>query len=379
MQVDDPYAELGLRPGAADEAVKAAWRRLVSQWHPDRNPNAEAADRVKRFNVAYEQIVQARRGGSSPDDAGTAEGGRAPGRHTNGRWSTHGFGTQADASARTEGQGFRSVPRQIPRKVRLSLEDAIRGCVRELRGRITEICRRCVAEGWIDMGQDCAACDGVGTQRVKPLFTWLTREIRCAECQGTGRLRSPCPDCQGAGRRKIDYRQQVRLPAGLRDGDTLNADAGRHGGVSLSLNLVVEIEPHPFFRREADGTLRCEIPVDGFRWLAEEWMDVPTPDGLQQIRLRRAARTYRLRGHGAPPRPGSPRADLLLTVTPAFAETLAPSVQEALARLAESAAAAPPAPAVAEWRRTLAAWTPASQAEDKPRRRRTQTRSRAGS
>jgi molecular chaperone DnaJ len=169
------------------------------------------------------------------------------------------------------------------------------------------------------------------------------------------------------------------LPAGLRDGDTLNADAGRHGDVCLTLSLVVEVEPHPFFRRETDGTLRCEIPVDGFRWLAEEWMDVPTPDGLQQIRLRRAARTYRLRGHGAPPRPGSPRADLLLTVTPAFAETLAPAVQEALARLAESAAAAPPAPAVAEWRRTLAAWTPASQAEDKPRRRRTQTRSRAGS
>lgn len=377
MQVDDPYAELGLRPGAANEAVKAAWRRLVSQWHPDRNPSAEAADRVKRFNVAYEQIVQARRGGPSIDGADEADDGRAPTRSRDPGRSGHGFGAEQDAWARADGSGFGPFPRHIPRKVRLSLEDAIRGCVRELRGRITATCRRCLTQGWIDMGQDCAACDGIGTQRVKPLFAWLAREIRCADCEGSGRLRSPCPDCQGAGRRKIDYRQQVRLPAGVRDGDTLGADAGRHGDVELTLDLAVEIDPHPFFRREADGTLRCEIPVDGFRWLAEDWMDVPTPDGLQQIRLRRAARTYRLRGHGAPPRPGSPRADLLLTVTPTFAETLDPALQDALARLAETAAKAAPAPAVAEWQRTLQAWTPAPQAGDRPRRSRPQARSRA--
>jgi molecular chaperone DnaJ len=255
----------------------------------------------------------------------------------------------------------------LPRKVRLRLEEAIRGCVRELRGRITEACRPCGSGGWVDLGQDCAGCRGTGVQRVKPLFAWLASEIRCADCDGSGRLRGPCPQCQGAGRRQIDYRQQVRLPAGVRDGDMLNADAGCHGDVELTLSLAVEIEPHPFFRREADGTLRCEIPVDGYAWLAEDWMEVPTPDGLQQIRLRRTARTYRLRGHGAQPRPGGARADLLLTVTPTFAEDTPPEVGQLLARLAETAAASPPAPAVAEWRRTLQAW--AASAPEKGRGR----------
>lgn len=366
MQVDDPYAELGLRPGAADEAVKAAWRRLVSQWHPDRNPSADAADRVKRFNVAYEQILQQRRADGDAD-AGQ-ERASARGRSPTARDS--GSFAEDDAYAQARDAGSHRLRRELPRKVRLSLEDAIRGCVRELRGRITQPCSACRAGGWIDMGTDCAACRGTGTQRVNRMFSWLASEIRCADCEGSGRTRTPCPACHGAGRRQIDYRQQVRLPPGVRDGDTLSADAGRHGDVDLTLSLAVEIEPHPFFRREADGTLRCEIPVDGYAWLAEDWMDVPTPDGLQQIRLRRAARTYRLRGHGAQPGPGSARADLLMTVTPAFAEETPPEIQQLLARLAQAAASAPPAPAVAEWQQALQAWTQASKQAGKPRRKR---------
>ena len=375
MHVDDPYAELGLSPEAPDETVKSAWRRLLSRWHPDRNPSADAADRVKRFNVAYEQILLQRRAGAAaaaapeqasgfgawadvrPNDAGTDDGSRANG------------GNGGNGA-------FHRRLRTLPRKVRLRLEEAILGCVRELRGRITEACRPCGSVGLVDLGQDCAGCRGTGVQRVKPLFAWLASEVRCADCDGSGRLRRTCAQCHGAGRRQIDYRQQVRLPAGVRDGDTLSADAGCHGDVELALSLTVEIEPHPFFRREADGTLRCEIPVDGYAWLVEDWTDVPTPDGLQQIRLRRAARTYRLRGHGAQPQPGSARADLLLTVTPTFAEHTPPEVQQLLARLAETAAASPPAPAVAEWRRTLQAWAASAQDKGRGPRGRAQKRRR---
>ena len=365
MRVDDPYAELGLLPGAPDEAVKAAWRRLLSRWHPDRNPSADAADRVKRFNVAYEQIVQQRRADAAAD-AGPAAHGHAHG-DASGEVRPDDACTDDGSWARTGDAAFRRRSRTLPRKLRLRLEEAILGCVRELRGRITEACRPCGSGGWVDLGQDCAGCRGTGVQRVKPLFAWLASEIRCADCDGSGRLRGPCPQCQGAGRRQIDYRQQVRLPAGVRDGDVLSADAGLHGGVDLSLQLTIEIEPHPFFHRETDGTLRCEIPVDGYAWLAEDWTDVPTPDGLQQIRLRRGARTYRLRGHGAQPHPGGARADLLLSVTPTFAEFTPPEVQQQLARLAETAATSPPAPAVAEWRRTLQAWAASSKEKGRSR------------
>ena len=46
MDTRHAFAELGLTPGATAHEVKAAWRRLVSHWHPDRNDSAGAVARI---------------------------------------------------------------------------------------------------------------------------------------------------------------------------------------------------------------------------------------------------------------------------------------------------------------------------------------------
>ena len=56
MGLDDAYVELGVSPGASESEVKAAWRRLVSRWHPDRNASADAAALMQRINRAYDRI-----------------------------------------------------------------------------------------------------------------------------------------------------------------------------------------------------------------------------------------------------------------------------------------------------------------------------------
>jgi len=111
MRVDDPYAELGLRPQASDEAVKAAWRRLLSRWHPDRNPSADAADRVKRFNVAYEQILQQRR---SQGDADTGQA-RAPARSRSSTARDGGSFADDEAHAQARDAGSIRPRRVLPR------------------------------------------------------------------------------------------------------------------------------------------------------------------------------------------------------------------------------------------------------------------------
>ena len=55
--MEDPYKVLGVEPGASDEEIKKAYRRLAKKYHPDLNPGDEvAARKMKEVNAAYEQI-----------------------------------------------------------------------------------------------------------------------------------------------------------------------------------------------------------------------------------------------------------------------------------------------------------------------------------
>ena len=68
--IEDPYKVLGLSPGASDEEVKKAYRKLAMQYHPDRNPGDEvAARKMQEINAAYEQIK------NPPKTAGSGYGG----------------------------------------------------------------------------------------------------------------------------------------------------------------------------------------------------------------------------------------------------------------------------------------------------------------
>ncbi len=61
--MDDPYAVLGVRPGAPADELAAAYRSQAKRWHPDRNPDEESARRMAQVNAAYDLL---RAGGESP-------------------------------------------------------------------------------------------------------------------------------------------------------------------------------------------------------------------------------------------------------------------------------------------------------------------------
>ena len=61
------YAELDVTPDASDDAIDAAYRRLMSRYHPDRVAGAAedvrtlAETRARAINAAYDTIMHARR------------------------------------------------------------------------------------------------------------------------------------------------------------------------------------------------------------------------------------------------------------------------------------------------------------------------------
>lgn len=332
MTINDAYTELGLAPGASDAEVKAAWRRMVSRWHPDRNASAEAAALIQRINGAYERIRLAAVS-AGVDDA-----------------------TEAPAA---EG-------RTVQRRVRLSIEDAVLGCTRVLRGRLVDACAACSSSGFWGAPQRCTACGGSGRRRADWWVSWPPVASPCADCDGSGTHRQACPACAGAGKQTLRYRCTVRLPAGLRHGDRLAADGGgsHRGGFDGRLDLRIELAPHPLFCIGDDGLLRADVPVDGFAWLAQRQVQVPAPCGLLLLQLRRGRLVYRLPGQGLPlQRGGGPRADYLVTVVPAFPD-LPDAEQQALLERLAAISDAQPTPPLRAWRQRLQAWARGRRAAD---------------
>jgi molecular chaperone DnaJ len=326
MHVEDPYHDLGLRPDSTDEEVKAAWRRLSAQWHPDRNKSPHALRNIQRINRALEEIRRARKN----PDAGADE---------------------TSTPAAPEAQHV----------VHLTLEEVVTGCTKEVRGELVEDCGDCAGSGLQPHARQCMECDGSGLIRQGLWFGWVSQTVECGSCQGHGTTRQACAACGARGKAPpIKYSCRVKVAPGARAGDLLDVSARIQGRKrTLALRLRIELHPHDLFTADADGTLNCEMPVDGFAWMANRWIEVPTPRGLQQMKLRRDALGYRIKGAGLPWGSQARTGDCIVTVVPLFPEALNPEQEAAIDRLVKSnsgAAGTVAGDRTAEWRRLLEKW-----------------------
>lgn len=344
MSTANAFAELGLAPDANEAEVKAAWRRLVSQWHPDRNDSTDAVATMQRINKAFEAIRRSEFIGARAPQA-DADGG--------------------DASAsRHPADTDRAPRRTISRKVRLTLEEAALGCTKVLQGKLTDTCAPCAGAGYRGLGGACTRCDGAGALRQRVWFGWSGALAECEACGGSGLVNPPCPACEGSGKSAARrYRFNVRIPHGVRDGDLLHVDGRRpRPGQSPGdddLDLRVEVLDHPFFRLDDDGTIRCDIPVDGFAWIANRSIDVPTLDGMQRLSLSRDRRSYRLEGQGYPVERRGRRGDQLVEVVPVFPGRLSADQEILLDQLIATSAGTDGRAAddrLGAWGRELGAW-----------------------
>ena len=369
MPTDNAYAELGLPPGATETEVKAAWRRLVSHWHPDRNAQAGAVGRMQRINLAFEALRQA--GFPAAVVAPAADWPRRPSAAA--AKPAAGAESRPEAKRKTEPEPEPDVPaapcsdgppgRTVQRKVRLTLEEAALGCTKVLRGKASRVCAGCTGRGWLEPGGACEACAGAGTQRQRGWYGLFGSSLAaCTACAGTGLQRQPCAACAGTGQHaRPGYRVTVRLPPGVRHGDPLQVDGRRMRPDQSPGDLLIRVAvlPHAFFTLDGDGSLRCTLPVNGFAWAAGRAVTVPTLTGLQNLALQRDVLTYTLPGQGFPVARRGARGDQIISVQPIFPDRLSTDQQILLDQLvaATSGAGSPAAGhPLRAWQQTLQAW-----------------------
>ena len=74
----------------------------------------------------------------------------------------------------------------------------------------------------------------------------------------------PCDVCHGSGRARSQRTMQVRIPAGVTDGQRIRikgkGSKGENGGPAGDLYVVVHVRPHKVFGRKGDN-LTVEVPV----------------------------------------------------------------------------------------------------------------------
>ncbi|MBT2396027.1 molecular chaperone DnaJ [Streptomyces sp. ISL-100] len=380
----DYYKVLGVPKDATEAEIKKAYRKLAREFHPDANKgDAKAEERFKEISEANDVLGDPKRrkeydearalfgngalfnrqgrpgpgagGGSFNFDLGDLFGGAQGGAQTGGAGGFGGgLGDVFGGLFNRGGPGVRTgtQPRRgqdIESEVTLSFTEAVDGATVPLRMSSQAPCKACSGTG-----------DKNGTPRVCPTCVGTGQVSRgggggfsltdpCVDCRGRGLIaQDPCEVCKGSGRAKSSRTMQVRIPAGVSDGQRIRlrgkGSPGERGGPAGDLYVVVHVDAHPVFGRKGDN-LTVTVPVTFVEAALGGEVKVPTLGG-PPVTLKLPAgtpngRTMRARGKGAVRKDGT-RGDLLVTVEVEVPKDLDDKAREALESYREATAGEDP-------------------------------------
>ncbi len=333
MADDDYYNLLGVERGANDAALKSAFRKKAMQYHPDKNPGDAAAEaKFKEINEAYSILSDPQKRGAY-DRYGKAafQNGGGGGAGFEGFGAAFGdifedlFGDFMGGNRRAGGgRGRNQATRgaDVRHDIELTLEEAYRGKAAEIVVHLGINCEPCNGSG-AEAGskpETCAQCSGHGKVRTQQGFFVVERS--CPVCQGAGAIiAKPCRSCGGQGRVQQEKTLQVKIPAGVDDGNRIRlaneGEAGGRGGPPGDLYIFVAVQPHRLFQRD-NTTLFCMAPLPITTAALGGEIDVPTLDG-QRTKVKVPAGTqggkqFRLRGKGMPALNTNGFGDLIIQV-----------------------------------------------------------------
>jgi molecular chaperone DnaJ len=329
MVSEDYYELLGV-PRAADEAaIKAAYRRLAKECHPDRrNGCKESEARFKAIAEAYDVLKDPQKR-AAYDRFGKAAFQNGGGGHD--PFGSAGFEGFSDIFSSIFGEFMdRRGSRQNAARgadlrydLELSLEEAFTGAEKAITVEALAKCEECHGRGCPkseNCARGCPTCGGLGKVRAQQGFFVVERG--CPTCRGSGEVISdPCAACGGEGRALTQRKLSVKIPAGVDDGTRIRVtgegETGMRGAASGDLYLFVHMKRHPIYGREGT-TLIADCPISFTTASLGGSMRLPGVDGKKvDIKIPAGVQSgeqLRHRGGGMSVLNGRGRGDLVARI-----------------------------------------------------------------
>ena len=357
----DYYEVLGVGKDADEAALKKAYRQVAKKYHPDVNPgDAEAEKKFKEASEAYailsdpEKRRQYDQFGHAAFDQGAGGGaGGFGGFDFSGADFSDIFG---DIFGDLFGGGRRSGGRanqgpmkgaNIRKSVRVTFEEAVFGCEKELDVVLKDPCPKCNGTGAKPgtSPETCPKCGGRGqvVYTQQSFFGTVQNVQTCPDCHGSGKIiREKCPDCSGTGFVSNRKTISVSIPAGIASGQSVRirekGEPGLNGGPRGDLLVEVTVSRHPIFQRQ-DMHIFSTVPISFAQAALGADIRIKTVDGDVIYKVAPGTKTdtkVRLKNKGVPSiRNAQVRGDHYVTLVIQTPEHLSAEAKEALRKFDE--------------------------------------------
>ena len=337
----DYYEVLGVEREASPEQLKKAYRRAAHKYHPDRNNESDAEVRFKEAAEAFEVLSDpAKR--QRYDQFGHA-GLSGVGMHDYAHMRVDDiFSMFDDIFGGAFGGRRRSRGGDLQVEVSVSLAEVATGAERSIEFERQDHCGTCGGTGAAPGSErrTCRTCGGYGQVEQSGGFSALFGRVitTCPNCRGRGSMIvTPCGECRGQGRVMKGRIVNVRIPAGIHDGQAVRVrgegEPAEDGGTRGDLHCYVRVSAHPFLERH-DADLVCRMPISFTQAALGAVVEAPTLIGKAELKIPPGAQhgqLFHLRGLGLPDLRSGRRGDVVVQVLVEIPKRLN-KAQEALLR-----------------------------------------------
>ena len=356
----DYYEVLGVSKDADDAAIKKAYRALAKKYHPDMNPgDAEAEKKFKEASEAYAVLSDAEKRRQYDQFGHAAFEGGAGGAGGFGGFDFNGadfgdifgdiFGDLFGGGGRRGGRANNGPMKgaNIRKSIRITFEEAVFGCKKELEVILKDPCTTCGGTGAKPgtSPETCPKCGGKGqvVYTSQSFFGTVQNVQTCPNCGGSGKvIKEKCTSCSGTGYTSSKKKIEVTIPAGIDNGQSVRirekGEPGTNGGPRGDLLVEVNVSRHPIFQRQ-DMHIFSTVPISFAQAALGGDVKIQTVVGAVIYNVKPGTKTdtkVRLKGKGVPSlRNSAVRGDHYVTLVIQTPEKLSAEAKEALRRFDE--------------------------------------------